>query len=260
MLRAFYEFFCFHRKNLLYTLVWRNLAVKYRGSVLGFLWTLLIPLAQVIVFYLVYKVILNLPVPNYLAVVVTGILPWIFFTSTVNESFDALVSSQGLLTNVPIPIQVFPASAAITHFINFGLSSPALLLVILCSKVPLSGLALLFIPYSLLLFIFSYSLAFIFASLFVEFRDLKHLFGILVQLWFYVTPIFYTVDLIPEHLRWGLYLNPIAGYFVAIRDVLVFDRWPEPGLALAFFGWTLATFLLANVLRYFLGARLVEKI
>lgn len=254
------EFFCFHRKYLLYALIRRNLSAKYRGSVLGFFWTLLVPFAQVFIFYFVYKIILKVEIPNYLAVIVSGILPWVFFTSTVNESFDVLVGSHGLLTQVPIPIQVLPASATLTHFTTLVLSVPALVLVLIFSEVSFSFRSLMTIPLTLVLFLFTYSLAFIFACGFVYLRDLKHIFGIIIQLWFYVTPVLYTVDLIPENLRWTLFLNPIAGYFVVFRQLVFSDGAVSFELLWAFVLWTCLFFVMANLMRSKFGPRLVEKL
>src|SRR3954469_25912945 len=124
MTASFMEFFCLHRRNLLLTLVLRNFKVKYKGSVFGYLWTLVIPLSQVLVFYFVYQVILKVPVPNYLAFIVTGILPWVFFASTASESLESLVSGQNLLSHMPMPAQAFPAASVTTNFISFLLSWP----------------------------------------------------------------------------------------------------------------------------------------
>src|ERR1700733_6872697 len=116
---SLFEFFCLHRKNLLLNLVQRNFKVKFKGSALGYFWTLVIPLSQVSVFYFVYQVILKVPVPNYFAFIVTGILPWVFFSTTINESLESLVSGQNLLTHLPMPLQAFPAATVMTNFLSF---------------------------------------------------------------------------------------------------------------------------------------------
>lgn len=254
------EFFCLHRKNLLFNFVVRNLKVKYRGSILGFFWTLLIPFAQILVFYFVYKVVMRVPVHDYLLFIVSGILPWVFFSATLNESFESLVGGQGLLTQVPVPIQAFPASAVVSNFINFMLSIPALMAVLAFSGADVSWRALLFLPLSVLLFFFTYSLAFILASLFVIFRDLRHIFGIVLQLWMYCTPILYPVDMIPEKLRWTLYVNPLSGYFVAIRDVLVYNRLPDLNFLWIFAVWIIVLIMIAEYIRVKVGPKLVERL
>lgn len=257
---SFFEFFCLHRKNLLLNLVQRNFKVKYKGSSLGYLWTLAIPLSQVLVFYFVYRIVLKIPVPNYFAYIVTGILPWVFFSSTVIESLESLVSGQSLLTHMPMPLQAFPASSVLTNFISFVLSTPIILGALLLDKIPLQWSSLLGIPLCILFLLFTYSLSFILASLFVLFRDLKHIFNIVVQLWMYATPVFYAQELIPSNFRWILYANPLAGFFVSLRDILIAQRLPDPLMLGTFFAWTVLLFIAANLMRVWIGPRLVEKL
>ncbi len=254
----FRQFLCLHRRNLLFHFVFRNLKVKYRGSFFGYFWTLLIPLFQILVFYFVYQVIMKVPVPNYLAFLVTGILPWIFFASTVTESFESLVSGQQLLSQVPVPIQAFPAASVVTNFVNFLLSLPVMLGVVLFSGIAPSWPIILMIPLCMGLFLLTYCLAFIFASLFVLFRDLKHLFSIVVQLWLYATPVLYSADMIPQSFRWMLFANPLCPFFICLRKILLDGTWPPTELLWIFSGWLLFFYVLAELIRQKLGPRLVE--
>lgn len=260
MMSSLAEFFCLHRKNLLANLVFRNFKVKYRGSVLGYLWTLGIPFLQVLVFYFLYQVILKIPVPHYLAFIVTGIFPWVFFSTTVGEGLDSLVVGQNLLMNLPVPIQAFPAASTASNFIGFLFALPILVAVLIFSELPITSHALLFLPLSFALFIFTYSFAFIMACFYVMFRDLKHMFAIVIQLWMYFTPVLYAADMIPERFRWTLYANPLAGYFVSIRDILIQGHAPDPRMVGAFVTWTMVVFIFANLLRWRVGAGLVERI
>lgn len=254
------EFLCWNRKNLLLNLVVRNFKVKYKGSIFGYLWTLVIPLSQVLVFYFVYQVILKVPVENYLAFIVTGILPWVFFSTTVNESLEALVGGKNILAHLPLPIQVFPTASVLTNFVSFLLAFPILFGVVILSGIPLNFTMLLFVPLSMLLFVFTFSLSFTVASLFVIFRDVKYIFNIMIQLWLYATPVLYSADLIPEKYHWIIYANPLAGYFIASREVLLKGQLPTLGAVVGFTLWTLAAFLVANVVRLTLGRRLVERL
>lgn len=260
MTKVMAEFFCLHRLNLLLNLVSRNFKVKYRGSVLGYLWTLAIPFFQVLVFYFVYQMVLKIPVPNYLAFIVTGILPWVFFATTVNESLESLVSGQDLLTQLPMPLQAFPAASVATNFLSLILSTPIILGVLIWSGISLDWKMLLFFPLSAVFFIFTYALSFILASLFVLFRDVKYIVSILIQLWMYMTPILFSADMVPEGFRWTLIANPLSSYFVAIRDVLIHSRLPDPASLTVFFIWTVGIFAVANFLRFTIGPRLVEKL
>lgn len=238
----------------------RNFKVKYRGSVFGYFWTLLIPLSQVLVFYFVYQIVLKVPVPNYLAFIVVGILPWVFFSSTVNEGFDMLVAGQNLLTHIPMPIQGFSAAAVMTNFASFLIAVPIILGVILISGLSLSLNSLWFFPLAAILFLFTYSLSFIFACFFVLFRDLKYLFSIAVQVWLYFTPILYPAEMIPEQFRWALYANPLSGFFVNIQRILLEGKGMDWAMAGSFLGWSILLALFANYLRVRVAPFLVEKL
>lgn len=241
-------------------LVMRNFKVKFRGSVLGYLWTLVIPLSQVCVFYFVYQIIMKVPIPHYLAFIVTGIMPWVFFATTVTESLESLVSGQNLLSHLPMPLQVFPAATVFTNFMSFLLAFPVMMGAIWWSGIPLQLSMLWAVPYIAGLLLFTYCLAFLLASLYVLFRDLKHIFSIFVNLWMYATPILYSVDLVPENFRWIFYVNPLTGFFVGVRDVLIYQRPTEPTLMASFFLWTAFLFVMANVVHRTMSFRLVERL
>ncbi len=257
----FYEFFCLNRKYVLLNFLSRNMKIKYRRSAFGYIWTLLIPLGQVCIFYFVYKVILKIEIPNYLGFVVSGILPWIFFVTSVNESMESLVASHGLLTHAPVPIQIFPASCTITNFVNFLPSVPLILAILwLESGIGPSWEWLWIIPLCAMLFVFTYSLSFLLACLYVYLRDLKHLIGILVQLWMYLTPILYTVSMVPERFQWVVWANPLSGFFISFRRVLI-DHSSPGLLALGCFsGWTLGLLILGEMVRKKSSSRIVEKL
>src|SRR6202035_5870261 len=121
------DIFCVSKKFLVFNLVGRNLKVKYRRSVLGVLWTLLSPLATVMIFYFVFKVILKVQIPHYMAFLVSGVLPWSFFSQTINEGMDSIVGNAGIAAKVPVPIQIFPLVGAITNFITLFLALPVIL-------------------------------------------------------------------------------------------------------------------------------------
>ena len=257
----FREFFCLHRKFLLYNFLARNLKLKYRRSMFGFLWTLLIPLSQVGIYYFVYKVVLHIAIPNYISFIMSGILPWTFFTSSITESLESLVSAHYLLVNAPVPIQIFPASATYTNFINFAVSTPLILaLVWLDLGVPPGPPALWMVPLAGLLFVFTYALGFLLATLFVYFRDMKHLIGLITQLWLFVTPVLYRADMMPERFRWVLWLNPLSGFFISLRQILLSREAPDTAQVLAFAGWTVTTLLVAELVRLSAGRRVVEII
>lgn len=260
MVDSLNQFFCLHRRNLLVNLIFRNFRTKFRGSILGYLWTLVIPLSQVVVFYFVYQVVLKIPIPNYLAFIVLGVMPWVFFSSTVNESFETLVAGQNLLTHLPVPIQVFPAATVMTNFVSLALAMPVMLGVLLWSGIPFNTNMLWAIPLLAGLVLFTYCLSLILACLYVLFRDLKYIFAIVLSLWIYATPVFYSMDLVPAQFHWLFYVNPLTGFFVGFRDALMSTELSHPEVVIAFFAWTTGMFLVANVVRATLAMKVVERL
>lgn len=254
------KFFLFHRKFLLLALLKRNLNAKYRGSILGFFWTLLVPMAQVVIFYYLFKVILKIETPNYLAFMVVGLIPWYFFSSTMTESMEALVSSRSLITHVAVPLQAFPAASVFGNIVGFVAALPILLGALFLDGVSLTWNALWIFPLCLILFFYVYGLAFILSTLFVVLRDLKHMFSLFLQLWLYATPILYPVSMVPERFEWILKLNPLSGYFISMRNVLVEGQVPELFWVMHFSVWTLATLVFAIAICNFYSYRLVERL
>lgn len=257
----FYEFFCLNRKYVLLNFLSRNLKIKYRRSAFGYLWTLLIPLAQVAIYFFVYKLVLKVEIDNYLSYIVSGILPWVFFVSSVNESMESLVASHGLLTHAPVPIQIFPASCTVTNFVNFLPSIPIIFLVTAVENPhAISATWFWVIPLSCLLFIFTYALSFLLACLYVFLRDLKHLIGIAIQLWMYVTPVLFSADMVPERFRWLVLANPLSGFFICLRQALFEQSAPHLGPLVAFSVWTAVVLVLGEAVRVWSSSRIVEKL
>jgi len=221
------DIFCVGKKFLVFNLVGRNLKVKYRRSVLGVLWTLLSPLATVLIFYFVFKVILKVQIPHYMAFLVSGILPWAFFSQTINEGMDSVVGNAGIAAKVPVPVQIFPYVGAITNFITLFLALPVILGVSILTDVPLSGSIVLLPVFFLCLFFMSYGLSLVLGLLYVYFRDLKHILGLVLQLWFYGTPVFYNPDMVPPKYHWILIANPVGGCFVGLHKILAYGEWPS---------------------------------
>jgi len=254
------DFFCLGRKFLVYNLVDRNLKVKYRRSAAGILWTLLSPMAVASIYFFVFKIILNVQVPHYLAFILSGILAWTFFAQTVLEGMESITSNWGLASKVPVPLQVFPFVGTVTNLVNFVLALPVIFAACLFSGVEL-GLSLLLLPfYIVLLFLITYSFALILAVFMVYFRDLKHAGGLIMQIWFYGTPVVYDESLIPESYRWILWANPLGQVFSGLHKLLVHGEWPSAAALGASALWAAVFVLAALGVQRSMGHELVEKL
>jgi lipopolysaccharide transport system permease protein len=252
------DIFCVGRKFLVLNLVSRNLKIKYRRSVLGVLWTLVSPIAQAAIFYFVFKVVMKIQVPHYLAFILSGVLPWTFFNQSVAEGLESIAGNVGLISKVPVPIQAFPFIGTLTNLVTLLLAIPILIGASFVSGVEISASLLMIGYYFVALFLMAYSLSLMASIVFVYFRDLKHLMTIILQLWFYGTPVIYDSQMIPAKYHWILYVNPLGTTFSALHRILSrgdWNTWTEFWVTAS---WTIV-FVLSALGVYQLSARDVAE-
>lgn len=218
------DFFCIYNKNLLFNLLKRNLKLKYRQSYLGIFWTVLVPALNALIYYFVFKNVLRVGIENYFLFVLTGLLPWQFFSTAVLNSIESITLNAGLINKVPVPPRAFPFAEINTIMINFVLSMPVLMAVAIVNKSDFAWVNFSFIFYIMLLFFQGYGLSLVFSTLYVYLRDLRHFVGIIVQAWFYLTPVVYHQGMVPENFKWVEYANPIALIFHGIHETFVYNR------------------------------------
>lgn len=218
----FMDLLCLDRKYLVYNLVLRNIKLRYRKSFFGVFWTVLIPASNALVYYFVFQFVMRVQIDNYLMFVLAGLIPWTFFSQTVFTGMESLVSNHSILNKVPVPPYAFPMAEALTATLNLLAAIPVLLVVGFLTGVAWQwGWSLLLLP--LLIFLLgsiAYGLGLILSYAYVYLRDLRHLLTILLQIWFYLTPILYQPSMIPEKFRFVLYLNPVALIFEGFHAIL----------------------------------------
>jgi ABC-type polysaccharide/polyol phosphate export permease len=222
---VFADFFCWHKKFLVYNLIMRNLKIRYRKSLLGMMWTVLIPAGSAAIFYVVLKNIMRVHQENHFVFILSCQIAWVFFASSVSTGLEAIVNNFGLLNKVPLPPQSLVLAENLTLLLNLALSLP-ILFVAMAILGPAPSFA--FLQYFILLGVLAlttYSIALLLGLTYVYLRDLKHLMSLILQFWFYLTPVLYTEDMIPDHYRWMLKLNPVgkifAGFQAAMRGAFL---------------------------------------
>lgn len=254
------QFFSLHRKFLIYNLVFRNLKVRYRRSIFGFLWTLIVPASMTLVYVFVFRYIAKIGGPEYPIFILSGVIPWSFFASAVATGTESLTNNFPILSKVPINCSAFPLAETCSSFINLILSLPVLILAGLYFDVTPS-LSWFALPLILaLLFFQTYAFSLILSMAHVYLRDVRHLVGIAIQIWMYLTPILYSVSLIPESKRSWFMLNPLFGIFVSIHEAFLEAKWPSSEYLLQATIWTFVLLTSAFVLNYRLRFRLVERL
>lgn len=213
---------------LMRQLVSRDFKTKYKRSVLGVLWSFLNPLLTMIVQYIVFSTLFKSDIPNFAVYLLTGSICFNLFSEATSMALTSIVNNASLITKVYVPKYIYPLTRVMSSMINFGLSLIPLLLVMLITHTALRPAALL-LPFGILcLFCLSLGVGFLLASAMVFFRDTQFLWGILIMLWMYLTPVFYPETIIPARFMVVYKMNPMYHIIRFFRTVLMSGVSPEP--------------------------------
>ena len=223
----------YRHRQLIAALTARDLKARYRGSVLGFFWSLANPLLLLAVYTLVFtKFFPQQVVESYPLVLFSGILPWTFFTAAVLEATGSISSNAGLIKKVMFPAEALPLVVVLSHLVHFLAALPIMLAAMLAfmamNKFTMSWTIALAPALMLLQAIFVAGLSLIVASASVLFRDLRDIVANLLQLGFFVTPILYLIENVQSRpLRALLRVNPMTPFVVSYQDIFFFGRPPN---------------------------------
>jgi len=229
----------FRYRTLVNSLVIRELKARYRGSFLGFLWTFLNPLLLLGVYALVFNFYMKIQVDHYAGFVFVGLLPWIWFNSSLLEGTTSITAGGSLVTKVLFPSQVLPVVKILANLINYLLSFP-ILFGLLWAMGVYQGWPLLWLPVIIFFhLLFIEGLVLILATLNVFFRDVQHILAILLNLGFFLTPIFYSLDQVPAPFNRWILFSPLAQIISAYQDVFYYNRNPDLRVLSAFMGLSL---------------------
>jgi ABC-2 type transport system permease protein len=242
------DFFGVKKSYLIESLVRRNLKIKYRRSSLGFLWSLIVPLFFAMTYLLLLKFIMRFTVPHYAFMLILGTISWTFFSVSSIDGLESIPANQELSSKVPVGFHSFILSTTVTAFINYILSFPVIIAFALYDGLSIS-VSYLALPVVLFgLFLISYFFAVVLGVAAVYFRDLRHLFSVMLQLWMYGTPILYPPSMIPENFKWITYVNPLASTFINLHCILIDNEWPSLEMSLVSAAWLVFAFLVSFLL------------
>lgn len=214
-------------KYLLFDLVSRDLKVKYRRSMLGFLWSVLNPLLMMLVITAVFSNIFKFDIKDFPVYYLTGTLIFNFVSESTSSAIGSIINSAGLIKKVYIPKYIFPLEKCIFAFVNMLFSLIAVAVVYLILRIELHWTIILFPVPMLYAFIFSVGLSLILSALNVFFRDIGHLYSVWVTAWMYLTPIIYPVSALPGAMLTVVKLNPLYYYVSYIRNVMIYGIVPD---------------------------------
>ncbi|MGD9611323.1 MAG: ABC transporter permease [Kiritimatiellia bacterium] len=245
-------------RDLLATLVWRNLTVRYKQSVIGIAWAILKPVMQMIVFSVVFGRLADLPSDGipYPVFLYAGLLPWTYFSSTVTSATGSLLAGGNMINKVYFPRMVLPFSYLFTGLIDLALSMLVLfgMLAWYRAEMALGWQMLLFPVFLLPAIAFAGGLSLWLSAMAVRYRDVQHLVPYLLQIGMFVTPVVYAVKLLPAGFQWLLRLNPMTGVVEGFRWSLLGK--PVEGWGMLGGGFLIGLVLLFSGMVYF---RRVER-
>lgn len=250
-------------RTLLYYLVVRELKGRYKSSVLGFLWTLLNPLLMMLVFTIVFTfVVPNYSLPKYPIFLLCGLLPWNYFSASIMGSIHSVVGNANLVKKVYFPREILPIATVLAQLVNFLLALLVLFFLLIVFKMPLSPRWWMLPIVILLQTLFSIGLALILSAVNVYYRDTMMIMDVIIMAWFFLTPVFYPLDILPNNYevlgltldvhRLMYILNPMASLINTYRDLLYLGTYTE----LDFFLRTAVTSIAMLVLGYWIFVRL----
>ncbi|MDE7313198.1 MAG: ABC transporter permease [Eubacterium sp.] len=227
-MHGFYKY-----KNLLKQLVSRDIKLKYRRSVLGYLWSVLNPLFVMLIMVVVFSSIFRSDVENFPLYLISGQILFNYMSEATNGAIQSVLGASGLLRKIYVPKYIFTISKVTSTLITMLFSLLALLLVALATNAPVSlNYVLIVLPIGEL-YLFCLGLGLFLAQAAVFFRDIQYIYSVVLTAWMYLTPIFYPVTMLPETLQFCITrLNPMYYYLEQFRQIVMYGTAPSGKLLL----------------------------
>jgi ABC-type polysaccharide/polyol phosphate export permease len=222
-------------RDLLWSLVHRDLTIRYKRSTLGFLWTMLNPLLMMLVLTIVFSSLFRFEIPHYPVYLLSGTLLYGFFQWGTSQAIHSITWGGDLMGKIYLPKTIFVAAAALVSLVNFSLALIPLAIIMIVNSCTFS-FALLFLPIAILLtFIFALGIGLFIAALAVFFADIADIYSVALTILTYLTPIFYPISVVPKKYVGLIYANPMY-YFVEIfRQPIYRGVLPDGNLVLRAF-------------------------
>ena len=215
-------------RELLKTTIKKDIRGKYKASFLGVLWSFINPLLQVLVYAIVFPYIMRVQTPNYLIFLICGIIPWTWFTYSLSNGTTSITNNSNLIKKVYFPREILPISVVTSGLINFLISCVIILIFVLLGGVGLSW-HLVFLPViAIAQYLFTLAAVFLLSAFNVYVKDVEYMVVFLLNIFFYATPVLYSVDMFSgSWLAWIFKLNPMAHFINAYRDIFYVHQIPQ---------------------------------
>lgn len=245
-------------RDLFWQLTLREIKAKYKQSVLGYSWVILVPLINLAVLSIIFTFLFRVPTGNvpYPIFLFVALVPWLFMANAITGATGSIIANSSLVTKVSLPREILPSSVVASKLVDLTLTSLILLLFLFIYQINFH-LSILFLPVILIIqLILTLGISFILSATNVFFRDVEHTVGVMLTVWMYLTPVIYSPDLIPQNLKFFFSLNPMAGIIVGYRNTILYGTLPETGSLLYAAAFSITLFTIGylyfrNRARYF---------
>ena len=216
----------FEYRALLIELVKRDIKKKYRRSVLGILWSMLNPFLTMLIMAMVFSSFFKFAIANFPVYLLTGQLIFNFYSEATGTAMGSILENASLIKKVYVPKHIFPIAKVLSSCVNFVLSLPGLILVIVITKAPIKSSVLFSIIPVIYVLFFCLGVGLLLASVAVYFRDMFHLYGVLLTAISYLTPLFYPKEIVPKEYMFLIDLNPMVYFVDLFRDMVYYGKIP----------------------------------
>jgi len=258
-------------REMLKNSVRKELRVRYKGSILGFLWTFINPLMQLVIYSFVFTVLFGVGKEedyNYTLMIFVGLVPWTCFAATLTQSTMAIIGNGNLIKKIYFPRLILPLSLTLTNFINMMLTGVIVFIAVLIlpPKAPITASYFLLPVVFLALFILAFAFSVLLSALTVYFRDLEHILTIITMIWFYMTPIIYPIKTIEENeymtpiLLLIYKMNPLFGIIDSVQKIMIHGEFPDVNYLLYVYGFAIVLLFVALAVFHKCQKRFAEEI
>jgi lipopolysaccharide transport system permease protein len=236
-------------RNLIWNFIKRDISQKYVGSLLGLYWSVINPIITLVIYIMVFGVFLKVRLPgdtdiwDFALYFAAGFLPWTAFQDSVMRSTRSIIDNKNYIKKVPFPSEIFPIYVTLSELVNLLIGIVIFFIMFLILKgVP--TIFILILPLAIILqMMFTLALSFFLSSGAVYFRDIPQMLTAIFMIWFWATPIAYTVNLIPERLQWIVTMNPAYYMLEIYRDALFYGKIPEMEILVPFMVFSIVLFI-----------------
>jgi lipopolysaccharide transport system permease protein len=243
----------YHHRDLLLNWTYRIIRARYQQSLLGGLWAIIVPTVTAAIFSIIFTFFIpvNTGTIPYLVFSYTAMVPWTLFSSSITDMVDSLTGNMNLVSKIYFPREILPIAAVLARLVDAVIAFAVLAILMVYYKLHVNIASLLLLPFILLIQVaIALGIGLIGSALNVFYRDMRHIFVLGLQLWFYASPIIYPTTAVPENLKFLYSLNPMVGVLDGYRAILLYQSFPGNSILVS-----IGFAILALVLGYWLFKR-----